>query len=69
MASAHELPVDTKRFAIRIQPNCEWTIYDVFTGTAAKPSNWSLVDLPLDKAREYCGILNAMDRLRRSCAR
>ncbi|CAK7255774.1 hypothetical protein [Shinella sp. YE25] len=59
-------PMETKRYAIRIQPNLEWTIYDVFTGATAKPSSWPLVDLPFEKAFEYCGFLNSIDRFRRS---
>lgn len=59
-------PMETKRYAIRMQPNLEWAIYDVFTGATAKPSSWPLVDLPLEKALEYCGFLNSIDRFRRS---
>ncbi len=69
MAKSHDSPIDTKRFAVRIQPSSEWAVHDVFTGAAAKPSNWPLIDLPLDKAREYYGILNAMDRFHRSYVR
>lgn len=31
-------PAQTKRYPIRMQPDLEWTIYDVFTGEAARPS-------------------------------
>ena len=43
--------VQTKRYAIRMQPDFEWTIYDVFTGEVAKPSTWPLIDLPLERRR------------------
>lgn len=59
----------TKRYAIRMQPDLEWTIYDIFTGEAARPSTWPLTDLPLEKANEYCNLLNSIDRFRRSFCR
>lgn len=69
MVEQNGSPAETRRYAIRIQPDFEWTIYDVFTGHVAQPSNWPLIDVPLDKGEEYCHLLNSIDQVRRSFRR
>ncbi|MCL6708312.1 hypothetical protein M8R20_15030 [Pseudomonas sp. R2.Fl] len=55
----------TSRYAVRREQNHTWTVYDVFTGLAAKPSTWFLVDLTQDQADTYCAVINAKDAERR----
>jgi hypothetical protein len=53
------------RYAIRQEIDCSWTVYDVFTAQAAKPSTWILIDLSEAQASAYCAIINAKDSARR----
>lgn len=55
----------TNRYAVR--PTGEsWMVEDVFTGQAAKPTTWSLLDLSESQANIYCALLNAKDVKRRA---
>ncbi len=55
----------TRRYALRQELDFSWTVYDVFTGTSAKPSTWKLESLPEKDARIFCAILNEKDAARR----
>ena len=51
----------TRRYAIRREMDLSWTVYDLFTGVAAKPSTWALENLPEKEACVFCAILNEKD--------
>ena len=55
----------TRRYAIRREMDLSWTVYDLFTGVPAKPSTWTLENLPEKEARVFCAILNEKDAARR----
>lgn len=55
----------TSRYAVRREKDHTWTVYDVFTGVAAKPSTWFLVNLTQEQADIYCAVINAKDAERR----
>lgn len=55
----------TSRYAVRREGDCTFTVYDVFTGLAARPTTWFLVNLTQDQADIYCAVINAKDAERR----
>ncbi len=59
------MATETRRYAVRREIDSSWTVYDVFTGAPAKPSNWRLENLPEKEARVFCAILNEKDAARR----
>jgi len=56
---------ETFRYAVRQERDFTWTVFDVFTGLAAKPTTWFLNDLSEGQAGIYCAIINAKDAARR----
>jgi len=63
VAILHEAGMDALsfRYAVREEFDHSWTVYDTFTGRAAKPSTWCLVELSENQANIYCAIINAKD--------
>jgi len=53
--------VPAARFAVRIEVDTTWTVYDIFTGQPAKPTRWQLVGLTRTKAIEYRDLINAKE--------
>jgi len=49
------------RFAVRMEIDTTWTVFDIFTGQPAKPTHWQLVGLSRTKAIDYRDIINAKE--------
>ena len=57
--------LETTALYAKVSTRTIHAVYDVFTGLAARPTTWFLVNLTQDQADIYCAVINAKDAERR----
>lgn len=58
-------PYETDRFGVRVEGDCTWTVFDVFTGWPADCDGRCLDGLDQGVADSLCAVVNALDKRRR----